>query len=61
VVIGLLSIPPTIAYLKWRKAGVTPTDEAVAKARRFLLIEMVLFAPLLAFAAAMARGHGWFG
>ena len=58
VVIGLLSIPPTIAYVKWRKAGVTPTDEAVATARHFLLIEMVLFAPLLAF--AVARGYGGF-
>jgi hypothetical protein len=28
--------------------------------RRFLLIEMVLFAPLLAFATAMARGYGGF-
>ena len=60
VVIGLLSVPPTIAYVTWRKAGAAPTDEAVAKVRRFLLIEMVLFAPLLAFAAAMARGVGWF-
>ena len=60
VVIGLLSVPPTIAYVKWRKAGVTPPDEAVAKARRFLLVELVLFAPLLAFAAAMARGYGSF-
>jgi putative membrane protein len=58
VAIGLLSIPPTISYLKWRKAGATPTDEAVAIVRRYLWIEVVLFAPLLAFAAAMARGYG---
>jgi putative membrane protein len=60
-VIGLLSVPPTLAYLKWRRTGTAPTDEAVAGVRRYLLIEAVLFAPLLAFAAAMARGYGWFG
>ena len=60
VVIGLLSIPPTLAYLKWRKAGGTPTDAAVASVRRYLWIEVLLFAPLLAFAASMARGYGEF-
>jgi putative membrane protein len=59
-VIGVLSAPPTIAYLKWRKAGIAPSPEAIAKIRRFLLSELVLFAPLLAFAAAMARGFGLF-
>jgi len=60
VMIGLLSIPPTVSYLKWRRAGVTPADAAVANVRRYLWIELVLFAPLLAFAAAMARGYGLF-
>ena len=60
VVIGLLSIPPSISYLKWRKASATPTDEAVANVRGYLWIEVVLFVPLLAFAAAMARGCGQF-
>jgi putative membrane protein len=60
VAIGLLSILPTLSYLKWRKAGATPTDETVAKVRRYLWIEVVLFAPLLAFAAATARGYGQF-
>jgi putative membrane protein len=60
VVIGLLSIPPSLSYAKWRRAGTTPTDAAVAYVRRFLWIEVVLFAPLLAFAAAMARGYGLF-
>jgi len=39
VIIGLLSIPPTLAYLKWRKKCTTPTDEAVANLRRYLWIE----------------------
>lgn len=61
VVIGLLSVPPTLQYLKWRRAGTAPTEDAVARVRRYLWIELVLFIPLLAFAAAMARGYGWFG
>ena len=58
MIIGLLSIAPTVSYLRWRKAGTAPTDQAVATVRLFLLAEVVLFAPLLAFAATMARGTG---
>lgn len=61
VVIGLLSVPPTLQYPKWRRAGTAPADEAVARVRRFLWIEVILFVPLLAIAAAMTRGYGWFG
>jgi putative membrane protein len=61
VVIGLLSVPPTLEFLKWRRTGTAPPDEGVARVRRYLWIEVALFAPLLAFAAAMARGYGWFG
>jgi putative membrane protein len=60
VIIGLLSIPPTLTYRKWRKECTTPTDKAVANVRWYLWIEAVLLAPLLAFAAAMARGYGQF-
>ena len=60
VVIGLLSVPPTLAYIRWRRAGITPTDAQVAGVRRWLWAEMVLFALLPAFAAAMARGYGEF-
>lgn len=60
VVIGLLSIPPTLAYIRWRRAGTTPTDAQVAGLRRWLWAEMALFALLPAFAAAMARGYGEF-
>ena len=58
VLIGLLSVPPTIAYFRWRRAGVDPTDAQVAAARRFLWAELALFALLPTFAAAMARGYG---
>ena len=60
VMIGLLSIPPTLAFLKWRRMGLSPADEAVASVRRYLLIQVALFAPLLTFAAAMARGYDGF-
>jgi len=58
VLIGLLSIPPTLEFLKWRRTGAAPANEAVVGVRRYLWIEVALFAPLLAFAAAMARGYG---
>lgn len=58
--IGMLSTPPTLSYLRWRRAGILPTSEMVAKVRRFLLAEVALFVPLLGFAAAMARGYGEF-
>lgn len=59
-VIGLLSVPPTLAYIRWRKGGFTPTDAQVASVRRYLYVEVVLFALLPAFAASMARGYGQF-
>jgi putative membrane protein len=60
-VIGLLSVPPTIAYIRWRRANSVPSDTQVQTARRFLWIELVLFALLPIFAAAMARGYGEIG
>lgn len=58
--IGVLSIPPTFSYLRWRRGDVLPTNEMVTNVRRFLLAEVLLFVPLLGFAAAMARGYGEF-
>ncbi|MBS0332680.1 MAG: DUF2214 family protein [Proteobacteria bacterium] len=60
VLVGLLSIPPTVAYLRWRRAGIPPSDDQVAGVRRWLLAELALFAFIPAFAAAMARGYGEF-
>jgi putative membrane protein len=58
--IGLLSVPPTMQFIRWRKAGVVPDDAAVKSARRYLHAEVALFVLLLVFAAAMARGYGEF-
>jgi putative membrane protein len=60
VVIALLSVPPTLAFLKWRRASTLQTDEAVAKVQRYLWLQVALFPLLPAFAAAMARGDGGF-
>ena len=60
LLIGLLSIPPTVSYIRWRRSGATPSDAQVAGVRRWLSAEMALFALLPAFAAAMARGFGEF-
>jgi putative membrane protein len=57
-VVGLLSVPPTLAFIRWRRAGTTPSDAEVASVRRYLHIELALFALLPALAAAMARGYG---
>jgi putative membrane protein len=56
--VGLLSVPPTLVFLRWRRAGVTPVDAEVRGVRRFLYAEFALFALMPAFAAAMARGYG---
>jgi putative membrane protein len=58
--IGILSVPQTLAFLKWRRTGAPPTDAAVRQARRYLWMEVALFPLLPAFAAAMARGYGVF-
>ena len=62
-VIGLLSIMPTRAYIRWvRQAGAGAAfavPEAEAKrTRRIVTIEAHLVALLLLFAALMARGIG---
>ena len=58
-VVGLLSIPPTLAIIRWRKAmPALPSDAEIAKARRLLWAEAALFPFIAGFAAAMARGYG---
>jgi putative membrane protein len=58
--IALLSIAPTIEYIKWQRARAVPNDSAVSRVQRFLYVELVLSAFLPIFAAAMARGYGEF-
>jgi len=56
--VGLCSAPPTIAFIRWKRAGRTPDDSQVAALRGYLRLQILLFAVLLIFAAAMARGYG---
>lgn len=60
VVIGILSVPPTLKFIRWQRVGGPPSDQEVRSARSFLYAELVLFALLPVFAAAMARGYGEF-
>jgi len=60
VIIGLLSIPPTLAFMRWRRSGRLPDDTAVRAVRRLMHYELALFVLLPIFAAAMARGYGEF-
>lgn len=57
-VIGLLSIKPTLVFIRWRKADELPDPVSVTAMRRYLHVELALFALLPIFAAAMARGYG---
>jgi putative membrane protein len=63
VAIGLISIPPTIQYLRWMRlletsAGVVAADFEVLRSRRYVLVELVLFALIPLLAVLMARGIG---
>ncbi len=63
VVIGLISVAPTLTYLRWRRAawtgGVLPGAHEVTRVRRWVLLQTVLFAALPLLAAMTARGLGY--
>lgn len=66
VVVGLLSIMPTVEFLGWRKAlkeGRTPVldDGKRRRLRMFIHIELTLLFLIMLFAALMARGIGFIG
>lgn len=58
--VGLLSLPPTLSFMRWRKLGLQPGDTDIRRIRRYLHLELALFMLLPIFAAAMARGYGEF-
>lgn len=63
IIIALCSIPPTMAFLRWRKQaknhpGYTPTPTEFKKIRRWVMLEVHLLTFLPLFAALMARGIG---
>lgn len=63
VVIGLISIIPTTAFLRWTRharadAAYVPDAAQIKRARRYVMIEAHLLILLPLFAAMMARGVG---
>ena len=58
--VGLLSIVPTAALIRWRGAAAKDPAfvPAVGTVRRFLWAEVAVLALIPALAAAMARGYG---
>jgi putative membrane protein len=63
VLIALLSLRPTIAFMKWRRQarmlpGFVPTNTEIKRTRRWVMIQVHLFGFLPLFAALMARGIG---
>ncbi len=65
VAIALISIAPTLAFIRWRRAAASdsfqPPAGELARVRGLLWLEAALFAVLPLCAAAMARGYGSFG
>lgn len=63
LVMGLLTIPPTMAIRRWVKAGEGVSDYAppaaeIASSRRFIHLQAGVLLLIPIFAAAMARGYG---
>ena len=63
VAVGLISVPPTMQYLRWMRmlkarTGAVAADFEVLRARRYVLAELVLFVFIPFLAVMMARGIG---
>jgi putative membrane protein len=63
VLVGLLSIPPTVRYIGWgrqrrRDPAFRPDAQDIASVRLWLWAEAALFLAIPVAAAAMARGYG---
>ncbi|MDM0044879.1 DUF2214 family protein [Variovorax dokdonensis] len=62
VIVGIISIFPTLTYMRWRKAvragGALPAEAEVRKTRRLVMIQAHLIAVIPLFAVFLARGFG---
>jgi putative membrane protein len=56
--VGLASLVPTVALIRWRRAGTVPTDNDVNGVRRFIWLEAGLFIAIPILAATLGRGYG---
>ena len=63
IIVGLLSIAPTMRILRWRREAVAPgytvPDAEIAGVRSWLKAEAAIFLLIPVFAAIMARGVGY--
>jgi putative membrane protein len=64
ILVGICTVPPTLAFLRWRKALTAdstflPTSDEIAKIRRWLRAQLHLFVLIPIFAALMARYSGY--
>ena len=63
IVVGVLSITPTLLFIHWRDkakkdASYLPSADEIASVRRYVKIEAHVFVLIPILAAAMARGYG---
>ena len=63
VAVGLMSIPPTLQYLRWLRslgsgASNVAADYQLLRVRRYIAVELILFAFIPLMATFMARGIG---
>jgi putative membrane protein len=57
--VGILSIVPTVRFLKWRRQEPSPSQSEFDETRRLVALELLLFTGIPALAALMARGFGY--
>ena len=62
IVIGIVSIFPTMTYLRWRKAlragGSVPSEGEIKKTRKLVMVQAHLIALIPLVAVFLARGFG---
>lgn len=66
IIVGLISIHPTVTFIKWGKSlkqGNVPevSDAQKRKIRMIIHVELTLLALMILCAALMAKGIGYFG
>ena len=62
IVIGIVSIFPTLTYIRWRKtvraSGALPAEAEIRKTRKLVMVQAHLIAVIPLFAVFLARGFG---
>ena len=62
IVVGMMSIVPTMTYLRWRKqlraTGALPAEAEVRKTRKLVMIQAHILVLIPLFAVFLARGFG---